>query len=421
VRWEHGSFFSIIRLSRGAFVVPTFVLLLPGMLHATVVTQISEFSGLRAEWFNLISRSSSATVFDTFEWQFCWWRRIGKKRPGSKLQIVLLRDDSGLLIGILPLYTKIWACWPMRRLYFIGSGFSDYHDVIAATGYEEGVVREFRRCLIELIKWSIADLNQLREGGVLRNYLQPEDLTVFNILELAQEECPYLALPQGSKGEERWELLLAGYSKKMRGNVRYYNRALDRVYSVERIVAGTRDEVNEALTALFILHQRRWNERWLPGVFYSRAARDFHRAAATDLLDRGLLRLHYLKLDNSVEAVLYCFSLKGVSSYYQGGFEPTLSRLSLGSVVTGLAIHQAVIGDDIKFDFLRGNEPYKRRWTLGASAWNHRWVMARKNFLPFPGVVAVTRLELRVEHRLKEWMHHQGSRKSGDPAEKGDK
>jgi len=309
----------------------------------------------------------------------------------------------------------------MRRLLFIGNGSSDYHDVIAANGYEADVAGEFERCLLELIKYSVADLNQLREGGVLRTYAYPGRLERFRMLELAQEECPFVILPVDGPEEQRWDYFLSEYSKKMRANVRYYDRALDRTFAVDRCTAETRDEVEEVLSALFVLHQRRWNERWLPGVFYSKTTRKFHRMVASDLVERGWLRLHYLKLDGVIEAVLYCFSINGVTSYYQGGFEPTLARLSLGSVITGLAIRQAVSEGNGKFDFLRGDEPYKRRWTQGRAAWNRHWLLAHKGFLLFWIAGAVVRLNLRVERSFKEWMHRRGTDKRVETAVKDDK
>jgi CelD/BcsL family acetyltransferase involved in cellulose biosynthesis len=389
------------------------------MLHASVVTQTSQLAELQDEWYDLIARSNTATVFDTFEWQYNWWISFGRKVFGNKLQVVLLKDDAGLLVGLFPFFTKICLIWPLRRLSFLGNGLSDYHDVIAASGYEQAVCDELRPCLDERVNWSFADLNQLREGGLLRTYCGNRYFTGWQKIEIAQEECPFLVFPHSPPSEDRWELLLGQFSKKNRGNIRYYDRALDRIYAVERLVANDDHSVSEALTALFVLHQRRWNQKWLPGVFFSGAAKKFHRRVASALRGRGWLRLHYLRLDGFIEAVLYCFSINGTTYYYQGGFEPSLSRHSLGTVVTALAVKQAAFEGNGKFDFLRGDEPYKSRWTGGKSAWNHRWILAKHAFRLFSLSVAVVRVKLWVERSFKQWMHHRGRPKEDETSTKG--
>jgi CelD/BcsL family acetyltransferase involved in cellulose biosynthesis len=231
-------------------------------------------------------------------------------------------------------------------------------------------------------------------------------LARLSLLDLAQEECPYVDLPSDKSDGDRWELFLSEYSKKMRSNVRYYDRALDKIYEVDRRIASTPEEVDETFKSLLVLHQRRWNQRWLPGAFFAKSTQEFHSAVAPKLLERNWLRLHYLTLDGTTEAVLYCFSFNGVTSYYQGGFEPSLAKLSLGTVITGLAIRQALTDGNKTFDFLRGDEPYKRRWTKGSSAWNHRWILARRGTLLFSLIAVIIRFELRVEQGFKQWMHH---------------
>ena len=55
---------------------------------------------LREEWESLLERCSSATIYQTWEWNQAWWQAFGK---GKQLRLVqILRD--GQLVGIAPLY-----------------------------------------------------------------------------------------------------------------------------------------------------------------------------------------------------------------------------------------------------------------------------------------------------------------------------
>jgi hypothetical protein len=53
------------------------------------------------------------------------------------------------------------------------------------------------------------------------------------------------------------------------------------------------------------------------------------------------------------------------------------------------------------FDFLRGDEPYKYLWNA-ADRWNRRFVMW-KPALPSSWAPRLSDLEIRIEHRVKEW------------------
>jgi hypothetical protein len=49
--------------------------------------------------------------------------------------------------------------------------------------------------------------------------------------------------------------------------------------------------------------------------------------------------------------------------YYQAGFDPKYEEWSVGLVVMGKCIEDAISRELSEFDFLRGDEPYKKRWT----------------------------------------------------------
>src|SRR5262245_54937044 len=98
-----------------------------------LVRDLQEFSGLRDEWNDLLSLSSANTIFLTWEWLFSWWECYAGK--DDALHIIVVRDNTGQLIGLLPLYRQLqpWLPFkPRRILRFIGDGSwdSDYLDAI---------------------------------------------------------------------------------------------------------------------------------------------------------------------------------------------------------------------------------------------------------------------------------------------------
>ena len=86
------------------------------------------------------------------------------------------------------------------------------------------------------------------------------------------------------------------------------------------------------------------------------AIREFHRAAAPLLLSAGLLRLHALRLDERIVAVVYALFAKGRAYSYLSGFDPELAYYSPSTFLLGHAIERAAAEGAREMHFLRGGE-----------------------------------------------------------------
>lgn len=202
----------------------------------------------------------------------------------------------------------------------------------------------------------------------------------------------------------------------MRYNLGYYERLLGKTFAEVRWHLADTNTLEAGMTALFDLHQKRWNARWLPGVLGSKRVQAFHRDVAHAFLANGWLRLHLLTVDGTIRAALYCFTWGRSTYYYLGGFAPELSKYSLGTLLTGKAIRMAIEEGCAEFDFLRGNEDYKYRW-LPEVRINHRLLLLRSHErlgglgeLPGRAGFALNRVERYVELRAKAFAEHQGRR-----------
>jgi CelD/BcsL family acetyltransferase involved in cellulose biosynthesis len=349
---------------------------------------------LARDWRRITGASPAATLFQSWEWVHTWWAFHGN--GGRRLWVLEFRDN-GAPVGFAPLFLPAHAS-PLRTVRFLGTGGSDYGDIVALPEYEAAVAGAFWRFLGECRRrWDWADLQQVRPGAVvLRRVPEPWESAV-RVARWSGETCPYLPLPAD------WESFRRGLGKKRRSNLGYYERALGKEFEVEWRVA-TPDTLREDLDAFFELHQRRWNRRWLPGAFASRRARAFHETVAARALEHGMLRLHTLALDGEIQAALYCFQCGARCSYYLGGFEPGLGRLSPGTLLTARAIRHAIEVDAAaEFDFLRGDEPYKYAW--GARDRRNLRVSATQRGARSLALAAAGRASLAGELALKTWMH----------------
>lgn len=388
------------------------------------IIEVKEREGivrLRDEWRALQAQCPDLTPYQTWEWNAAWWEHYhARKRP----HILLFRTArNGALVGIAPLYASFHLGTPLRRLAWLGTGPSDYLDIIAAPEHRAEVATAFLRALNRGVRgWDIADLQQLRpDSPILAHAPRPwkarpaDDQAI-----LPMEPCPYVSLPP------TWEELTQKLGKKMRSNLGYYDRLLQKTFSEVRYTLADASTLDAGMTALFALHQSRWNARWLPGVLGGKRTQAFHRDVAARFLEQGWLRLHLLFLDGEIRSALYCFVVGGRTLYYLGGFAPELSKYSLGTLLTAQAIRQAIAEGHTEFDFLRGNEAYKYRW-LPEERFNQRLLLLRARDglgglgeLPGKAGFALNNLERYIEHRAKAFAEQHGrkERSTGDEKEK---
>lgn len=364
---------------------------------------------MREAWCALQAQCPDLTPFQTWEWNEAWWRHFGARKW---LRLLVFHADNRL-VGIAPLYASFHLGTPLRRLAWVGTGQSDYLGPLALPGYEEAVTQTLLHTMETGLRgWDMADLQQLPPDAPFLNTLprpwasQPAEHQSL----LPMEPCPYLALPAD------WETLTAKLGKKMRSNLGYYDRLLVRTFPDAELSLADENTLDAGMTALFALHQSRWNARWLPGVLGNKRVQAFHREVAARFLEKGWLRLHLLRAEGEIRAALYCFSLSGRTFYYLGGFAPEYSKYSLGTLLNAQAIRQAIAENHSEFDFLRGNESYKYRW-LPEERINHRLLLLRPRRglgeLPGRAGFALNRVERYVEHRVKAFAEQQGRKAKG--------
>ena len=80
----------------------------------------------------------------------------------------------------------------------------------------------------------------------------------------------------------------------------------------------------------------------------------------------GMAHVFVLESKGKAIAALYGFSVGKTFTFYQCGMDPAWSRLSVGLVMMGCALEEAIRTGHDEFDFLRGDEAYKFQWTKKA-------------------------------------------------------
>jgi CelD/BcsL family acetyltransferase involved in cellulose biosynthesis/glycosyltransferase involved in cell wall biosynthesis len=281
-----------------------------------IIRTPAELHALEPEWANLFERCPDAPPFLHPAWQLPWWDIFGR----SELHTVALRTGGRL--------TALAACYLHEgRLVFIGNGISDQAGILAAG---DAAARQ----LVEYLQRFPLDLQEIPEGSPLLS-LSHRCCSVSPAVDLNQPVPARL-----HKNLRRSRGKLAG-----RGEVRLEFSASP-----------------DFLDDLFRLHAARWNAQGEAGVLADTGIEKFHRRAARELAEAGMLRMHALFLNGRVIAVAYGFARHETAYYYLGGFDPGLREFSPGALAIEAAVEHARAGGIRCFDFLRGAEPYKYLW-----------------------------------------------------------
>jgi CelD/BcsL family acetyltransferase involved in cellulose biosynthesis len=343
-----------------------------------VVVEIVEdsrgFAALEEEWDDLHRQSPRATPFQSWAWLYSWWEHYG---GGYELRLITVRGEGGLLVGVIPLMLE--RRWGLGRLLFVGTGPSDYLDVLVRRDWEAEVCEAAVWALRQTDGWHVADLQQLRPEaaawGVRRWWEGPR-------IGVWQDSSPVVRA-------EPWDEILANLSRNLRSTVR---RALRRAAAdgLQRKVADE-SNIEQAAERLVALHREAWQGRSIGPEHLTQRFEAFTVAAAERLAYRDLGGISEFWQDG--EVVISNFLVFGrdfCGTYILGASQKALQRYQWSSLYIWDAVEIARSRDNRCVDLLRGEEPYKLRWSSGIG-YTHRLILGqhRAAWMPYAGYQAL--------------------------------
>jgi CelD/BcsL family acetyltransferase involved in cellulose biosynthesis len=325
-------------------------------MYTELVDTDAKFNALERDWRELLDASDADCAFLTWEWLSTWWRHFGADR---QLSIIVVRQEQvPIAIAPVSLGPRRWRQCGVQVAELLGSGDvgSDYLDLIVRRGSNsearEALVEAFERRRVTVaarrLPASRSVVAWLANGLTTRGWRHAV---------LGRDVCPWIDL----RGKD-WDGYLATLGSEHRYNVRRRIRNLEKKATVSFETATTDADRRTALDALIRLHNRRWETRGGSTAFHSESLRAFHHDVTARFLERGWLRLHVLRVNDDIAAVLYGFLYKNRFYFYQAGFDERLSSQSVGLVMMARAIARAIEEGAEQYDMLHGDEPYKFLW-----------------------------------------------------------
>lgn len=299
-------------------------------------------AALRADWVALHQRVGAPGPFHRPEWHETWLRHFGA--AGDPVFLAVRHDEQ--LIGVIALDMGVGVASELGD-----PDLRDYAGPLAAEGFENDVV-------LALLDWVAEDMTpELRLWGMratdplVRLFEAEATDNGWDLSTEAEAVCPVARLPA------QWDEYVASLSKHERHELRRKLRRLEQAGEVHYETLADPAEIQRELPTLFAMMRASHEGK---AAFLSPEREAFFRDLAAALAPAGLMSLGVLRLDGRAAAMLYTFEDATGVYLYNSGFDPALSPLTVGLLSKALALRDAIARGKRRFDFLRGEEAYKR-------------------------------------------------------------
>ncbi|HEX5823661.1 MAG TPA: GNAT family N-acetyltransferase [Candidatus Limnocylindrales bacterium] len=351
----------------------------------------------RATWDALTARNPWATPFSSWAFQRAWWDAYHASAHDQTLVVTATAGtaggaEAGDPVAIVPLMhrhevepedaetatrlrhgdpTPLTPVPPTAKAIFFGASYhADYATILASPADLPAVADALANYLADDASgedpdhpapWDAVDLRRLRCGDPTADALAAafgrREMSEGWTLNLEREDvCPVVHLPDGID----FEGFLSTLEKKARHEIR---RKIRRAEAAGELLFSPSTDPRVDLEAFIELHQRKWGAAGLfpptPGGDASRVfIRRLFEASGPD----GPVRLSFLTVDGRRIAAGIHVDHGDTVMFYNAGVDPDARDLSPGVVLAAMYVQTAIESGKRRFDFLRGDEPYKYEW-----------------------------------------------------------
>jgi CelD/BcsL family acetyltransferase involved in cellulose biosynthesis len=211
-------------------------------------------------------------------------------------------------------------------------------------------------------KWDLLYLESLDRDNKAVDVLKScVDKRKWKWMILKEHTCFYL--PLLSSFEEIEKTVSHSLIKSLRANKRKLSNK--GIVEWKEIVCSSQAEVYAVVDTVISLHQKRWQllESKIGGVFSNPLLSEFLKKVSEEFYKNGWLSVNFLSLDGRPMAADYNLKFNNKIWCYSGGFDPEYEHYSPGSICFWESLQYYINNGYREYDFLKGGEGYKNRWT----------------------------------------------------------
>lgn len=359
-------------------------------------------------WNSLSTAARVPNVFTTFDWFRIWNQRATDlDTEHRRYPNVLLLKAADIVVGIAPLVCRTVSRFGLvvRKIEFLESP-ADYNDLLMQDDPKQ------IRAVINYLEqtqaaWDIVDLRSMRNTGNIIPVLE-EALSASSLLHrtLPEASCPYLPIDSNASG------IVGRFSRSVRRTLRNQQHRLDRMSSEGlhvRIIEHPESEPSLLEKFIALEKQKRIQGKPVPPLFGD--APQVLRSLFDSLGPRGWLYAAVMELGDRVIAFQLGFRCGDALWDFSKAYDSAYSHLSPGTMLVPAILDYGFSNGYREYDFLRGEEPYKMRWSTGSHStsrviiWNRQRISRLRAFLYLDMKRAVYRaMRFSAYDAFKPWL-----------------
>ena len=355
----------------------------------------------RATWDRLAAANPAVTPFSRWTFHRAWWDAYGvtaheqylacmSPQPASDVPLDPLADNEAIR-GIVPLMHRHevepgdedtatvlrrrtqagTSVRPDAKAVFMAASYhADYATLLCAPRDMDAVAETLATSCCQpisaedaIMPWDVIDLRRLRGDdpalpaleAAFRRHAARQN---WQVRVEVEDVCPVLTLPEGG-----WEAYLGQLDGKARHEIR---RKIRRVEASGPITFELAPLNAESVDTFVELHSARWGEE---GLFPhteggDRSRRFLHRLTELEAEDDAgaQLQLGQVRVGERLIFATVGFDDGTTCYFHNAGMDPAARDLSPGVTGTAAYLKDRMEAGRRRFDFLRGNEPYKYEW-----------------------------------------------------------
>jgi len=291
---------------------------------------------------------------------YAWYSVVGHSVEPF---VVVVRDPSGSLAGLAPLYFTEYHLLPCLR-YRVLRTMADYPtgaeclDWIAKADRE----REIYRCISAVLagawpRWDCIWMPYVPGWTGAANRISAASAEQDFFCNSRRVEFGFLDLP--SDVETFFKML----SRNRRSELRRQRKAVLKTGRTEIHTCRSDGELENFIDALFALHHQRWRVRGEEGAFRRKPTEAmFYRRFLPMAQKKGWLRMYGLFSESDLKAVQLGYVYNDIFYQIQEGFDPEFTP-GAGNVLRAAVIDDCISNKLKGYDFLGEMCEHKKRWS----------------------------------------------------------
>jgi CelD/BcsL family acetyltransferase involved in cellulose biosynthesis len=273
------------------------------------------------------------------------WMRAWQEVFAPQAELWIRSFQKGKeVVGVAPLLVE------NRTARLIGGPDVCDHLDLAAAGSQ---TVEFSRALLDYAKVEgieRLELAPLRPDSAVMKVLAPAAREKGYAVSIGEEDLLFEVELPGS-----WDEYLQALTGKQRHEVRRKLRRLENSAAAGFRVLEDPEAVRAAMDDFFVLFRQNREDK---AAFMSSRMEAYFRRLAEYVPG---MRIGFLDVDGAPAAGVLCCDHEGTRYLYNSGYDNNLAPLSAGLLCKILSIRESMARGLKRYDFLKGNEIYKRQ------------------------------------------------------------